>query len=44
MSKVFLVKVPEQELEVEANDEADAEYEARELIDIDSIEEVDETT
>lgn len=38
MTRVYKVKITQQEFEVEADDEADADFEARELIDIDSIE------
>ena len=42
MTKVYLITIPEQSFEVEANDEADADYVARDIIDISSIELVEE--
>jgi hypothetical protein len=38
MTKVYLVKIPSQELEVIAEDESEAMYNAQEMVDIDSIE------
>lgn len=43
MVKVYRVKISEQEFEVEADDESDADFIARDIVDIDSIELIEES-